>query len=266
MTGLGALANSSASVPSSARDDGFKSIAAANKDQRSDSWSDGAVNCWSVLHDVGSCLESAMTSGSPSGYALDAASAHISLSIPPPPLSVACHLPYDRLQPVSIPSSEEYEEMKLAAIALPPLYQRSAQEINVKLTRIRERLVQYSQSYSMHNATGSSSGSGSGSAGNGGGMDYDAPTSTGAPDAPGADGDDRKPAATTTTATAATVTAERAKKAGPAVPGLKLPSLQSPEELSSSALSPAPSHLPPAFNKAFLVRMIHKYSVNTGNR
>lgn len=261
MTGLGALANSSAAVPSSARDDGFKSIAAASKDLRSDSWSDGAVNCWSVLHDVGSCLESAMTSGSPSGYALDAASAHISLSIPPPPLSVACHLPYDRLQPVSIPSSEEYEEMKFAAIALPPLYQRSAQEINVKLTRIRERLVQYSQSYSMHNATGSGHNS-SGSAGNGVGMDYDAPTSTGASDAPDADDDDRKPAATT--ATAVTVTAERAKRSGPAVPGLKLPSLQSPEELSSSALSPAPSHLPPAFNKAFLVRMIHKYSINTG--
>jgi hypothetical protein len=49
---------------------------------------------------------------------------------------------------------------------------------------------------------------------------------------------------------------ERTKKGGPAVPGLKLTSLEPLAQHQSSLPDTAPSLLPPAFNKAFLVSIM----------
>lgn len=244
--GLGSLTVEDSSVTSVARD-GFKSIAATGKEQRSDSsWSDGTVNCWSVLHDVSSCLESPITSGSPSGYALDAASTHTMMSIPPPPINVACHLPYERLQQIAIPSTEEYLELKAGAIALPPLYLRSTLENNIKLNRIRDQLVQYSQSHSVTDNETSSSGKAFGSDNT---MECDSqPTS-----AKVLSLSSNVPSQRSDTVTESG-TSEHVKKAGPSIPGLKLTSLPHSEEMHSSLPAvPSLSLLPPTFNKAFLV-------------
>jgi hypothetical protein len=71
------------------------------------------INNWSIFHDISSCLEGAVTVGSPSGYALDAAGARSTVLLPSPPTSIAMTLSLDKFQTLSIPNITEYSSFEV---------------------------------------------------------------------------------------------------------------------------------------------------------
>ena len=89
-----------------------------NNNTNNSSTHHGLINYWSVFTDVVSCLEAATTVGSPSGYALDAASASPSLTLPVPPTSVAHQMAHDHFKLIYIPSSVEYDLIQVSCICV----------------------------------------------------------------------------------------------------------------------------------------------------
>ena len=64
-------------------------------------------NCWSTLCDVNSCLETALTSNSPSGYAVDAMAMSSFALMPTPTASVAQIAPLEKFKTTMVPFKQE---------------------------------------------------------------------------------------------------------------------------------------------------------------
>ena len=74
------------------------------------------LNYWSMFHDISSCQDAALTSSSPSGYAVDAANALSSIALPVPSSLVAGALVYDKIAPLSVPCEQEHESLMVSSL------------------------------------------------------------------------------------------------------------------------------------------------------
>ena len=83
------------------------------------------LNYWSMFHDISSCQDAALTSSSPSGYAVDAANALSSIALPVPSSLVAGALVYDKIAPLSVPCEQEHESLMVSTIRLTRMHIKS---------------------------------------------------------------------------------------------------------------------------------------------
>lgn len=99
-------------------------------------------NCWGIIHEVGTLLDSPMSAGSPTGYAVDAAE---SRHYPPAPLpldNIARIQSAELFMYVTIPLQSEERSFEIAApIELPPIYLKALINRRKRLVALQRNVI-----------------------------------------------------------------------------------------------------------------------------
>ena len=102
-------------VPTTTPGEGYK-IGSGNSGGSGSPSRGSLLNYWSMFHDISLCQDAALTSSSPSGYAVDAANALSSIALPVPSSLVAGTLVYDKIAPLSVPCEQEHESLMVSSL------------------------------------------------------------------------------------------------------------------------------------------------------